>query len=94
MELFAEEPELVCGPPFTGEGSHRGSRRVRQFVQNQLSAGLQLDLTHKQVARGRVTWTVRARDDGQETDLHGQVKAEFRSGKVAALRLGRLPATS
>ena len=94
MELFAEEPELVCGPPFTGAGSHRGSRQVRQFVQDQLSAGLQLDLTHKQVARGRVTWTVRARDDGQETDLHGQVKAEFRSGKVAALRLGRLPATS
>lgn len=94
MELFGEEPELVSAPPFPGQGSHRGSQQVRQFVQNQLSAGIQLDLTHKQVARERVTWTVRARDDGQGTDLHGQVEAEFRAGKVATLRLGRLPTSS
>jgi NTE family protein len=88
MELFAEEPELVSAPPFTGQGSHRGSQQVREFVQKQLSADIRLDLTHKQVARERVTWTVRARDGRQGTDLYGQVEAEFRSGKVAALRLG------
>jgi len=74
--------------PFTGQGSYQGKPQVRQFVQDQLSAGIQLDLTHKILARERVTWTVRARDDRQETDLHGQVEAEFRSGKVAILRLG------
>jgi NTE family protein len=90
MELFAAEPKVVSAPPFTGQESHQGTPQVRQFVQNQLSAGLQLDLTHKLLARDRVTWTVRARDDRQETELHGQVEAELRSGKVATLRLGGL----
>ncbi len=35
-----------------------------------------------------ITWTARARDGRQETGLHGQVEAEFRSGQVATLRLG------
>ncbi len=79
-------------PPFTGQGSYQGKPQVRQFVRKQLSAGIQLDLTRKVLARERVTWTVGARDDRQETELHGLVEAEFRSGKVAALRLGKLPA--
>ena len=91
MALFAEEPTLVSAPPFTGQGSYQGKPQVRQFVQDQLSAGIQLDLTRKLLARERVAWTVRARGDRQETDLHGQVEAEFRSGKVATLRLGGFP---
>ena len=51
-------------------------------------AGRHPPAVHHAEFSGRVTWTVRARDDRQETDLHGQVEAEFRSGKVATLRLG------
>src|SRR5215471_123132 len=91
MGLFAEDPDLVSAPPFTGQGSHRGSGQVRQFVQKQLSAGVRVDLTHKQVARERVTWTIRTRDDHPGTDLYGQAEAEFRGGKVTSLRLGPLP---
>jgi hypothetical protein len=40
---------------------------------------LQVDPTRKQVARDRVTWTVRAQ---------GRAEAELRDGKVVALRLG------
>jgi NTE family protein len=91
MGLFADDPELVSAPPFSGPGRHRGSGRVRQFVQKQLSAGVRVDLTQKLVARERVTWTLRARSDPPGTDLHGQAEAEFRGGKVTSLRLGPLP---
>jgi NTE family protein len=91
MGLFAEDPELVSALPFTGQGSHRGPGQVRQFVQKQLSAGVRVDLTHKLVARERVTWMLRTRGDRPGTDLHGQAEAEFRDGKVTSLRLGPLP---
>jgi hypothetical protein len=50
-----------------------------------------MDLTHKLVARERVTWTLRTRNDRPGTDLHGQAEAQFRDGKVTSLRLGPLP---
>jgi len=43
------------------------------------------------VARERVTWTLRARNDRTGTDLLGQAEAQFRDGKVTSLRLGPLP---
>ncbi|MGH3234021.1 MAG: nuclear transport factor 2 family protein, partial [Streptosporangiaceae bacterium] len=89
-EFFAEDAELVSEAPFPSQGSHRGSEQVGQFVRRHLSAGVRMDLTHKQVARERVTWTVRARRHRGGTDLHGLVEAQFRSGQVARLRLGTL----
>jgi NTE family protein len=50
-----------------------------------------MDLTHKLVARERVTWTLRNRGDRAGTGLHGQAEAQFRDGKVTSLRLGPLP---
>ena len=87
LELFAEDPEIVGTPPFSPLRSYRGSEQVRRFVQRQFSRGVRMDLTHKHVARERVTWTIRARGDGQHDDLHGYAEAEFRSGKVARLRI-------
>jgi NTE family protein len=91
MRLFAEDLELISAPPFSGQGSHRGSGQVYRFVQEQLSAGVRMDLTRKLVARERVTWTLRTRGNGAGPDLHGQAEAEFRGGKVVSLRLGPLP---
>jgi NTE family protein len=91
MGLFTDDPDLVSAPPFTGQGSHRGPGQARQFVRKQLSAGVRMDLTHKLLARERVTWTLRTRNDRPGTDLHGQAEAQFRDGKVTSLRLGPLP---
>lgn len=88
MDLFAADAELISASPFPQRGVHRGAEQVHQFVQKQMAARVDVDLTHKQVARERVTWTVRARRNHGETDLHGQAEARFRSGKVATLRLG------
>lgn len=91
MGHFAEDPELVSEPPFTRPGRHRGSGPARQFVQEQLSAGVRMDLTHKLIARDRVTWTLRRRNDPAGTHPPGQAEAQFRDGKVTSLRLGPLP---
>ena len=91
MGLFAKDADLVSAPPFTAPGSHRGARQVRQAVRKQLSADVRLDLTHKLVARERVAWTLRARDDRPGPDLQGRAEATFRGGKVTSLRLGPLP---
>jgi NTE family protein len=87
LEFFTEDPEIVSAPPFSPLRSYRGSEQVRRFVQRQLSRGVRMDLTHKHVARERVTWTIRARGDSQDDDLYGYAEAEFRSGKVASLRI-------
>lgn len=88
---FAEDPELVSAPPFTEPRRHRGSGPVRQFVRDQLSAGVRMDLTHKLIARERVTWTLRIREERAGTDACGQAEAQFRDGKITSLRLGPLP---
>jgi len=90
MGCFAEDPELVSAPPFT-DYRHQGSGPTRQLVQEQLSAGVRMDLTHKLIARERVTWTLRKRDEQDGTDPHGQAEAQFRDGKITSLRLGTLP---
>jgi len=81
----------VSAPPFTEHRRHRGSGSARQFVQEQLSAGVRMDLTHKLIARERVTWTLRKRDEQTGTDLPGQAEAQFQDGKITSLRLGPLP---
>jgi NTE family protein len=91
MASFAEDAELVSVPPFTGHRSHRGSGQARQFVREQLSAGVRMDLTRKLIARERVTWTLRRRDEQAGTELSGQAQAQFQDGKITSLRLGPLP---
>src|SRR5262249_21334579 len=91
MTSFAVDPEVMSMPPFTGHRSHRGSGPARQFVQEQLSAGVRMDLTHKLIAREQVTWTLRRRDEQAGTDLSGQAQAQFQGGKITSLRLGPLP---
>ena len=88
MASFAADPELISAPPFTEHRSQLGSGPARQFVQDQLSAGVRMDLTHKLIARERVTWTLRRRDEEAGTDLFGQAQAQFQDGKITSLRLG------
>jgi NTE family protein len=87
LACFAEDAELSSGPPFPDTGVLRGRRQIGRFVRERLTTGLHVDPTRKQIARDRVTWTVRAHRGGSEPIL-GRAEAELRSGQVAALRLG------
>ncbi len=91
MARFADEATLVVEAPFTGQGTHTGSAAIRRFVGERLAADVRLDLNHKQVARERVTWSVRVRREGLD-DLHGRAEATLVDGRVTVLRLGARPA--
>jgi NTE family protein len=88
LACFAEDAELVSEPPFPDRGSLRGRRRIDRFVREHLTADLQIDPTRKQVARDRVTWTVRADRDGPAAPVKGRAEARFRAGSITSLRLG------
>jgi hypothetical protein len=92
MEQFAAEATIISEPPFLRQGKHHGVSAIRQFVDQQLSGTIRLDLTHKQVARERVTWALRLRQHG-DVDSVGQAEAEFVAGKVTELRLGSPPSS-
>jgi NTE family protein len=83
LACFADDADLVSAPPFPD----RGRRGIRRFVREHLTADLHIDPTRKQVARDRVTWTVRAYRDGS-APVQGRAEAEFRAGRITALRLG------
>jgi NTE family protein len=88
LAWFADDAELVSGPPFPDRGRLRGPAEIGEFVRQHLTAGLQVDPTRKQVARERVTWTVRTARDGGGAPVLGRAEAELRDGRVAALHLG------
>ena len=88
MGFLADDAEIVSAAPFPGEGSYRGTSQIRPYVTEHLATDVRVDLTKKQVARNRVAWTVRPRRDDPENRVEGVAEAEFRDGKIIALRLG------
>ena len=89
MGFLADDAELVSSTPFPDGGAYRGKEEIRTFLLEHLGEDVRMDLTKKQVARNGVTWTVRAyRDDDPAGWAQGTAEAEFREGKVKALRLG------
>jgi NTE family protein len=88
MGFFAEDAELASSGPFPGRGTYKGRGRVRSFVSDYLAEGVRMDLTKKQVARDGVAWTVRTVTGAKTANrTEGVVEAEFREGKIKALRL-------
>src|SRR5829696_8793373 len=88
MGFFADDAELVSSAPFPGRGPYRGRGQIRPFVTEHLAEEVRVDLTKKQVARDGVSWTVKAAKGDEPTNrAEGVVEAEFREGKIKALRL-------
>jgi NTE family protein len=88
VSFFAEDAALVSSAPFPGNGPYNGKARIRFFLTEYLAEEVRMDLTKKQVARDRVSWTVRAATGDEPTNrTEGVVEAEFWEGKIKALRL-------
>jgi NTE family protein len=87
LDCFAADAELSSAPPFPDRGSVRGKQQIGGFVRKHLTADLHVDTTRKQVARDRVTWTVRAYRDDPDERVQGRAEAEFQAGMITAFRL-------
>jgi NTE family protein len=90
LGCFSPDAELLVEAPFSKPGTHQGADALRTFWAGQLATGFQVDTTRKQVARERITWSVRLRRD--EGTILGRAAATFAGGKVVRLALG--PATT
>jgi NTE family protein len=89
LGCFAEAAEVVVEAPFSPIGTHRGKTALRTFLEATFAGGIGVDPTHKQVAKEKVTWTVRLRGDG--TTTVGRAEATFGDGLVTSMRLGPPP---
>jgi hypothetical protein len=76
MDFVDDDAALVSRAPFPESGPTRGAERVRRFLRERFGGGLAIDLTRKQVAGSRVTWTARA----DPHNVLGTVHAELRRG--------------
>src|SRR5215217_3941837 len=88
VSFLAEEAEIVSSAPFPENGPYNGKARIRSFLTEYLAEEVHMDLTKKQVARNGVAWTIRAATAEEPTNrVEGVVEAQFRDGKIKALRL-------
>ncbi|HLZ36665.1 MAG TPA: patatin-like phospholipase family protein [Mycobacteriales bacterium] len=93
LRSFADDVKLTSAAPFPQRGPLRGEQ-VREFVREDL-AQVRMDLTHKQLARDRVVWSVQTRTSGADATapaaVSGRAEAEFRDGRLVRLRLDAPP---
>ncbi len=87
LSYFADECEVASAAPFAAAESRPGADSAREFIGQRLASGVTVDLTKKQLAGDRVTWTVRASDNGSGKRNRGIAEARFIDGKITSFRL-------
>jgi NTE family protein len=90
MRFFAQDARLESRAPFPEHGPTHGAQAVQGFLRAHLEDRITIDVTRKQIAGDRVTWSARWRPRGSSDPLRGEIEAEFRGDLVASLRLSAL----
>lgn len=89
LSFFAEDVELTSADPFPVIGPARGISHVNAFIAEHLSSTT-VDLTRKQVARERVTWTVKTSADASGPRARAVAQIALSAGRITSLKLGRV----
>ncbi|MBV9002145.1 MAG: patatin-like phospholipase family protein [Solirubrobacterales bacterium] len=87
LGFFADDVELLSTEPFPEAGPIRGVSQVGAFIDEHLSSAI-IDLTRKQVARERVTWTVKTSAPSSGAHRQGRAEIALTAGRITSLRLG------
>jgi NTE family protein len=85
--FLADHVRIESHAPFPEHGPADGREAVERFLREHLVGAAAFDVTRKQVAGERVTWSARWQPDGSPAPLHGTIEAEFDGDRVVALRL-------
>ncbi|MBV9413915.1 MAG: patatin-like phospholipase family protein [Solirubrobacterales bacterium] len=85
--FFADDVELTSTEPFPEAGPIRGLNHVGAFIDEHLASAI-IDLTTKQVARDRVTWTVKTSVTSSGAHRQGRAEIALTAGRITSLRLG------
>jgi NTE family protein len=74
--------------PFPEHGPARGREAVERFLREHLARGTTIDVTRKQIAGERITWSARWQPRDSPAPVRGTIEATLDGDRVAVLRLG------
>jgi NTE family protein len=87
LSFFAQDARLASEAPFPEHDPITGTSAIRRFLRDHLTGDITIDVTHKQVAGDRVTWSARWHPRGSAERVQGEVSATFRDEQITALTL-------
>ena len=87
LGFFAGDAELTSEAPFPARERIRGRPAIGRFLREHLTGDVTIDVTRKQVAGDRVTWSARWHPRGSPERVRGEITATFRGELISALSL-------
>lgn len=87
VAFLSDDASIESQAPFPERGAVRGRVLVERFLREHLAAGTTIDVTRKQVAGERVTWSARWHPRGVPAALQGTIEAQFDGDRVESIRL-------
>jgi NTE family protein len=91
VAFLSDDALLESAAPFPAHGPARGRASAERFLRDHLADGADIDVTRKQVAAERVTWSARWQPRDASAAVRGTIDAEFDGGRVVSLRLTAAP---
>jgi NTE family protein len=89
--LLSDDARIESRAPFPPHGPARGREGIERFLRDHLSDGAIIDVTRKQVAGERVTWSARWHPRDALAPVRGTIEAGLDGDRVASLRLTAAP---
>jgi NTE family protein len=91
LKFFADDARLASEAPFPPRKPITGAPAIRRFLRDHPIRDVTIDVTRKQVAGDRVTWSARWHRRGSAERERGEITAMFRDGQITALTLTGMP---
>jgi NTE family protein len=94
LRFFADDARLASEAPFPERKPVTGAPAIRRFLREHLTSDVTIDVTHKQVAGDRVTWSARWDPHGATERVRGEITATFSDEQITTLTLTGMPRSS
>jgi NTE family protein len=91
LAFFADDARLASGAPFPELSPITGTPAIRRFLRDHLARDVTIDVTHKQIAGDRVTWSARWHPRGATERVRGEITATFHDAQITTLTLTGTP---
>ena len=91
LSFFSDEARLASEAPFPEHEPITGAPAIRRFLRDHPARDVTIDVTHKQIAGDRVTWSARWQPRGSPERVRGEITATFHDGQITNLSLAGTP---
>jgi NTE family protein len=91
VAFLSDDVLLESEAPFPAHGPARGRARAARFLRDHLPDAAVIDVTRKQIAAERVSWSARWQPHDAPAPVRGTIVAELDGGRVVSLQLTAVP---